>query len=242
MNLKTATFTPAAFVEQLQALPSMPNVFNPWRDYDEHNDSNADAPTQRAEQLRLYFEQRLKTTRLVLVAEAPSWRGAKFTGIAMTSERILCPERPNSLASKAMLPPGRRTSCPGHFPRSMAEQTATIVWSKLLDSGFRPDEFVLWNAFPCHPYEVGNPRSNRRPKLDELKVTAHIFPSLLTMLRQPKVIAVGRIAETALHKLDPSATSVRHPAMGGATKFREAMEQFVKNLPRQNTDKRTQHA
>lgn len=84
--MKAPTLTPAAFVAQLEALPSLPNVFNPWRDFDEANDFSTDAPILRAKHLRCYLEQRLKTTRLVLVAEAPSWRGAKFTGIAMTSE------------------------------------------------------------------------------------------------------------------------------------------------------------
>jgi len=241
--MKATTLTPAAFVEQLKALPSLPNVFNPWRDFDEENDSGSDAPKMRAEHLKCYLEQRLKTTRLVLVAEAPSWRGAKFTGIAMTSERILCPERPNSLATKAMLPIGRRTSSDKHFPRSLAEQTATIVWSKLLDSGFRPDEFVFWNAFPCHPHKAGNPRSNRRPRLDELKVTADVLPSLLSLLGQPRVVAVGKVAERALcNRPDDSATAVRHPAMGGATSFRDAMTQFVEEFRRQDKTTGTQPA
>ncbi|MDZ4176764.1 MAG: uracil-DNA glycosylase [Hydrogenophaga sp.] len=240
--MKAPTLTPAAFVEQLQALPSLPNVFNPWRDFDEANDICSDAPMQRANQLKCYLEPRLKTTRLVLVAEAPSWRGAKFTGIAMTSERMLHNEHPDVPASAMMLPIGERTSSEKRFPRCLAEQTATIVWSTLLDSGFRPDEFVLWNAFPSHPHKAGNPRSNRRPRLDELKVAVDVLPSLLTLLGQPKVVAVGKVAERALYRLGVSATSVRHPAMGGATKFREAMKQFVKDFRPQDIPKGTQRA
>lgn len=233
--MKAPTLTPAAFVAQLEALPSLPNVFNPWRDFDEANDFSTDAPTLRAKHLRCYLEQRLKTTRLVLVAEAPSWRGAKFTGIAMTSERILLDEHPDVPASAVMLPIGQRTSSEKHFARSLAEQTATIVWSKLLDRGFRSDEFVLWNAFPCHPHEAGNPRSNRRPRLDELKVTADVLPSLLALLGQPRVVAVGKVAETALCRLRVPARTVRHPAKGGTTEFRNAMTQVVKECGQDKT-------
>ena len=241
-GMKASALTPEAFVLQLQALPSLPNVFNPWRDFDKANDSSRDAPRQRAEQLRSYLARRLKTTRLVLVAEAPSWRGAKFTGIAMTSERILLNEHPNVPASAVLPSIGERTSSERQFPRCLAEQTATIVWSQLLESEFSSDEFVLWNAFPCHPYKAGNPRSNRKPGLDELKATADVLPSLLALLGKPKVVPVGKVAERALKELGVSVPAVRHPANGGSTSFRKDMTRFVKDFPRQDVPAETQRA
>lgn len=52
--MKAPTLTPAGFVAKLKALPSLPNVFNPWRDFDEENDSGSDAPKMRAEHLKCY--------------------------------------------------------------------------------------------------------------------------------------------------------------------------------------------
>jgi hypothetical protein len=56
-------------------------VFNPWWQVDADNDLGRQAPRIRREQLRAYFSER--------IGEALSYRGGHFTGIAMTSERIL---------------------------------------------------------------------------------------------------------------------------------------------------------
>jgi hypothetical protein len=40
----------------------------------------------------------------------------------------------------------------------VAERTSTVVWDMLARIGER---VLLWNAFPLHPHEPGNPLSNR---------------------------------------------------------------------------------
>ncbi len=219
--MRSESSTPANFVEQLQRLPELTSVFNPWRDFDVVNDSGPTAPLVRASQLVRYLEQRVKTTKLVLIAEAPSWRGAKFTGIAMTSERILLNEQPGVPANAALRRLGERTSCPSKYPLSHFEQTATIVWTQLLKMGVSPFQFVLWNAFPCHPHEAGNSCSNRKPSSTELELTKGVLVTLLNLLGNPQTVAVGKVAQNALNLLKVPAFAVRHPAKGGAMKFRE---------------------
>ncbi len=91
------------------------------------------------------------------------------------------------------------------------EATATIVHRVLAELGLE-DDVVLWNAVPTHP---GTVTSNRPPTRAE--VTAAL-PFARELARGRRVLAVGRIAESAL-----GAPYVRHPSHGGAAAFRETL-------------------
>jgi hypothetical protein len=211
----------------LTLLKSSPRgaVFNPWWQVDAANDIGPQAPGIRREQLRAYLSERIGKARLALIGEALGYRGGHFTGIAMTSERILLDATPGVARCdvfSATKP--RRTSRAERAPRGFAEPTASIVWSTMLRLGVPGDRFVLWNVFPWHSFDsrVGM-LSNRTPTNAELAAGANVLKAFLDLFASARVVAVGRVAASQL----PSAARVRHPASGGAALFRRQIASLL---------------
>jgi hypothetical protein len=198
-------------------------VFNPWWHSDTANDIGAGAPRIRRKQLRAYLAERLGKARLVLIGEALGYRGGHFTGIAMTSERILLEGVQGHRVLSTIEP--RRTSRPQKWPRGFAEQTASIVWSALLGLGLPAEAFVLWNVFPWHSFDrAKGVLSNRAPSRGELASGAPVLKAFVDLFPDARIVAVGRFAAAQLG----SAKCVRHPASAGATLFRRQIAAIVR--------------
>ena len=75
------------FIDKLQSYQSE-NVFNPWRDYDADTEIGPQAPAMRRENLRRYLKLR-QNAHYLFIAEALGYQGGHFSGVAITSERIL---------------------------------------------------------------------------------------------------------------------------------------------------------
>ena len=86
------------FLRLLKASPSGA-VFNPWWQIDEENDIGSNAPAIRRKHLAVYFRQRLGKARLAIVGEALGYRGGHFSGIPMTSERMLLGKKGDVVAA-----------------------------------------------------------------------------------------------------------------------------------------------
>lgn len=96
------------------------------------------APLLRA-RLAAYLASRVDAP-ILLVGEAPGYRGTRVSGIPFTSERQLTGSGPG-------------------------EATATIVHRVLAELGIE-DEVLLWNVVPTHP---GTETCNRPPTADEVR-------------------------------------------------------------------------
>lgn len=220
-----------ALLKLLRHPPSKNSVFNPWFEVDPANDVGSQAPEIRRRQLRAYLQPRLQKAKYVLIAEAVGYQGGHFSGIAMTSERILL----GQLADRGVLPEHvlpaltpQRTSKPQLNTNGFSEPTATIVWQAIINSGHDPAEFVLWNIFPWHPYRADKGMlSNRTPGNTELQAAIPIAELMLSYFQKAKIAAVGRKSAGILEQLGVQVTAMRHPAQGGATRFRQQFAAWV---------------
>jgi uracil-DNA glycosylase family 4 len=100
---------------------------------------DGDGAEVRARRIADYLDAR-SGAPILLVGEAPGYRGARISGIPFTSERQLTGRGPG-------------------------EATATMVHATLAEVGLA-DEVLLWNVVPTHP---GTASSNRRPTAGEVR-------------------------------------------------------------------------
>jgi len=211
------------FLRLLKRSPSGA-VFNPWWQIDEENDIGLHAAAIRRKHLAGYFRERLSQARLAIVGEALGYRGGHFSGIPMTSERMLLGKQRHIVAG---IKP-RRTSKQSVCPDGFSEPTATIVWGTLLRLGVRPDQFVLWNAFPWHSFDPHRGMlSNRMPNKSEQAAGVPVLKAFLHLFPCDQIVALGKIAAAQLQQLGVSAHCIRHPASGGAKLFRDQIAKIV---------------
>lgn len=225
-----------SFINSLKPTPN-PHLFNPWFQRDPLHDHAEDAPEVRRRQFRTYLEERMGSAKFLFIAEALGYQGGHFTGIAMTSERILLGHqkerygvRPDHVFREIQ---PERTSSPEVNRNGMSEPTATIMWGALVALGVNPYEVVLWNALPWHPYNPESPRgmlSNRTPTRDELESGLERLSDFMKLFPDAVPVAVGRKCEESLMNLGVDAVQVRHPANGGAPKFRSQVQTLFSNL------------
>jgi hypothetical protein len=235
------------FIRLLRQSP-LGAVFNPWWQVDVQNDIGRIAPMIRRQQLSAYLHDRLGRAKIAVIGEALGYRGGHFTGIPMTSERMLLGRKPEivgAIGRRGDAPTAldcddkpplqifskiepRRTSKSTLSPDGFSEPTATIVWSTLLKLGVLADEFVLWNAFPWHSFDRRRGQlSNRMPNKFEQLSGRPVLKAFLALF-PCEIVGMGKIAAEQLKELGFDAQCVRHPASGGAKLFRQQIAEIVR--------------
>ncbi|MBN8235784.1 uracil-DNA glycosylase [Halobacillus kuroshimensis] len=229
------------FIDEMKSHRTDAGVFNPWKDYSEHLDIHPEAPLIRAEHLTRYLEQRKTTAEYIFVAEALGYQGGRFSGIPMTSERIITGTHPDIghqgvFRGKA----GQRTSHPeSDYPgfrnswrkAGFSEPTASIVWKTLLENNIDSYKVIFWNVFPFHPYqEQKGLLSNRPPSADELRAGVEYLKCLLDYCPpNSKVVCIGKYAKEKLNQYGMKNVPIRHPSYGGAPEFKEGCRKLFSN-------------
>ena len=227
------------FVDLLQKYPSNGSVSNPWAHWDRDFDTDKQAPSHRSNHLRAYLNARLNTAEALLIAEAPGYQGAKFSGIPMTCERTLLGHRHGVTCADVLggtLEP-RRTSCPPEASskavklRGFCEPTAAYVWGHMAARPGLSKKIVLWNIFGFHPHKYTDTLTNRTPKDTEILSISnrHVLEAFLRLFPARPILSMGKISEKYLGEWGrPCRLCTRHPANGGGAKFRENFDKFLK--------------
>jgi uracil-DNA glycosylase family 4 len=128
----------------------------------------------RRERLAAYLASRAAAP-ILLVGEAPGYRGARVSGVPFTSERQLSGSGP-------------------------AEATATIVQRVLAELGLG-ETVLLWNLVPTHP---GTASTNRPPTREEVAAGLPFLRALAEGRRVVAVGRLAHAALGGLHVPHPS--------------------------------------
>ncbi len=220
------------FLKKLQAYHG-PLVFNPWSECDASCDIGEEAPKIRSANLLRYLELRPKAHYL-FIAEALGYQGGHFSGIAITSERILLGKHPD-INPESVLGDWhyQRTSAVDSLLLNRTQQlkgfnepTDTVVWNALNAHGLASKDVILWNIFPFHPYKDGKLLSNRTPTTAELDQGINYAQLLLELVPGMQVVAIGQKAAATLKRYGVDCQAVPHPSMGGANKFKASVAEI----------------
>ena len=173
----------------------------------------------RRRNLRLYLDEMESVQpSMLLVGEAVSYRGGRLTGIAFCSETVMLAGVETRSGRVLGAEQGYRKATDG--PKLSTEASATMVWGTIRDLAPLP---MLWNAFPFHPFQPGNPSSNRLPSSAELLLGGELLARLLSLFGFRTIVAIGNQSSLCLTRIGVEHTKVRHPSMGGKNLFVEGM-------------------
>ena len=164
------------FIEKLSEFESSDTVYNMY-----HGDSMAAKKCRK--NLKEYLEKH-KNTQILLVGEAPGYKGCARTGVPFTSDS-------GEISSKVL-------------------QGAIDKYSHNVD-------VLIWNAFPFHPHEKNNPKSNRKPNKTELQTGRMFMGYFLEVSPNIKCVAsVGKVAKELLKKFEfeYEPDHICHPSYG----------------------------
>jgi hypothetical protein len=218
--------TPISFVRALSSI-HLPNVFNPYADTCEVYD-RGDAPKARRKNLRtLLASAEMLNIDTIWMGRDLGYRGGRRTGLALTDERSLPIMRKVYPGSESV----RTTVGP-----EVAERTAAEIWAVLVQLKKPP---LLWNVFPLHPHEAGEPFSNRKFTIKELREVDDLNAELIKWLGIRRIISIGQDASSYASKFGTEVQSVRHPSYGGVIDFRNGIGklhgiELVRNKQSQN--------
>lgn len=198
-----------SFVRAVAAL-HFEDTFNPYRDRCLVHD-HAAAPQKRAEALsRMVEKAQANGVDSLWIGRDLGYRGGRRTGMALTDDvHMECHARRwEVIASRPTI------------GEAVAERTAAVVWRMLnrIDA-----KVFLWNVFPLHPHNSGEPFSNRQHNATERRAGEEILSMLLDLLRPSRIVAIGNDAAATGTRVTGSipVLATRHPSYGGQRQFEQ---------------------
>jgi uracil-DNA glycosylase len=162
---------------------------------------------------------------VLLVGEAPGYRGAALSGVALSSLSVLTDEWDDPWASFGP-EAGYLAPSDAQFRR---ESTATLVWSSLAFIFGDLELPLTWNAVPFHPTN-GQRESNAPLSKRDVQIGVQWLEWLIELFPNALPVAVGVRAAEALHRLGMEHPSIRHPSRGGKRDFQRGLKTIRRRL------------
>jgi hypothetical protein len=184
------------------------NSFNPYMDRCEIHDRE-DAPHRRAMALSAIVERATREPiDAIWVGRDLGYRGGRRTGMALTDDVHI-----DRHAKRWGVETVRPT-----IGVAIAERTAAVVWSVLDQIDAR---IFLWNVFPLHPHESGQPFTNRQHNSRERRAGEDVLKYLIALTKPRHIVAIGNDAASAAARIAETVPviCVRHPSYGGQSQF-----------------------
>lgn len=206
-----------SFVKGLSNL-AFENTFNPYSDRCEVYDVY-DAPLKRSDLLKKMLIAACEVeVDSIWIGRDLGYKGGRRTGLALTDDVHLCHHAARWGVEVARLTKGQ----------AIPERTAAVIWSILEKI---PNPVFLWNVFPLHPYEAGDPFSNRAHNSKERLAGEELLGELVELLKPKRIVAIGNDAEKAALRLQPQRKimKVRHPSYGGQNIFLDQIKSIYKS-------------
>lgn len=161
--------TISKFIAELKKQKNTATIFNPYLEPEITNNLIA--------YLKLMLN--IEGKRILLIGEAPGYKGCKITGIPFSSGKVF--ERIDH-------PILRQLKGNLMLSKIEAENTATIVWNYLATKNTTP---LFWNSFPFHPHPKGNANKNRAPTNQEIDYGVKFLHALNKLFKPGLIAGIG---------------------------------------------------
>lgn len=165
-------------------------------------------------------------SKVMLIGEAPGYRGCRLSGIAFTCEdnftKDIIPEIMGKDLEYKIYSNGN--------PKK--EFSASTVWP-ILEIWYEIYGYVplLWNICPFHPHSKDSVMSNRTPKKKEIERGIKYFLELVDIFDIQHIGCIGRKSEETIQKIrNVNIKYLRHPSCGGKKDFEKNMEEYMKKF------------
>ncbi|MFO1152781.1 MAG: uracil-DNA glycosylase [Rhodospirillales bacterium] len=199
--------TPAQFVQALSQM-EFDNVFNPYSKHCEVHDLE-NAPYLRSEALCGVLGRASSVdVDSLWIGRDLGYRGGRRTGLALTDD---IHAHVHAMRWNVKIERATRG-------QPVAERTAAVIWG-VLELIAVP--VFLWNVFPLHPHEPGDPFTNRSHNSTERQAGEELLSELIHLLNPRKLVALGNDAAKTASALagKREVVTVRHPSHGGQGLF-----------------------
>ncbi len=208
--------SPHHFVDAVASL-KFENCFNPYADRCAVHDRQ-EAPSQRRATLSALIRcAQKKPIDAIWIGRDLGHRGGRRTGLALTDDVHI---RQHAKRWNLELSADRPT-----VGVAVAERTAAVIWGMLENI---EASIFLWNVFPLHPHESGDPFTNRQHNARERRAGEEILEQLIILLNPSRIVAIGNDAASAAERISHLApmVCVRHPSYGGQKQFQTQISQL----------------